>query len=104
MLIPKGHSDLCVIGRVKVSWKMVTGIINCRLALTIAFHDTLYGLHASWGIGTTSLESKMLQQLTKMREDILHNISLGLKKAYGILDQERCLDILAGYNMGPRAL
>ena len=39
-----------------------------------------------------------------MRGVVLHEILLYLQKAYDALDRERCLDILAGYGVGPRTL
>ena len=39
-----------------------------------------------------------------MREEDLHAIFLDLKKAYDALYRSRCLDILEGYGVGPRAL
>ena len=39
-----------------------------------------------------------------MREDIIYEIFLDLYKDYDALDQERRLDILAGYGLGPQAL
>ena len=39
-----------------------------------------------------------------MKETVLCAIFLNLYKAYGALDIERCLDILAGYGVGPRTI
>ena len=78
--------------------------MNHWINSTIYFHDTLCGFHSVQGTGTASLESKLLQHLTEMREDIIYEIFLGLRKAYGALDGERCLDLLVGYSVGPRAL
>ena len=36
-------------------------------------------------------------------EEVLYMIFLDLHKAYDALDRSRCLDILEGYNVGPRA-
>ena len=38
------------------------------------------------------------------REVVLHNILLYLQKAYSELDMDRCIKILAGYGVIPRAL
>ena len=45
----------------------------------------------------------MLQKLAAMREEVLYVIFLDLQKAYDALDKERCLEILEGYSVGPRA-
>ena len=39
-----------------------------------------------------------------MREAVLHEIFLELHKEYDALDRSRCLEILEGYGVGPRAL
>ena len=39
-----------------------------------------------------------------MMEAVLHTILLELHKAYGALDWDMCLDILAVYGVGPRIL
>ena len=39
-----------------------------------------------------------------MRETFLHPIFLDLRKAYYALDRDHCLDILAGYGVGPMTL
>ena len=44
----------------------------------------------------------MFQQLIAMGETVLHTIFLELRKAYNALDRDRCLDILAGYEVVPR--
>ena len=51
--------------------------------------------------GTTTFEEN-LQQLTDMKEAVLHSIFLNLSKAYYDLGRDRCLDILAGFGLGPR--
>ena len=56
------------------------------------------------GTGTVSLESKLLQQLMVMREEVMYEILLDLHKAYDSLDSDRCLNILAAYGVGLRAI
>ena len=53
---------------------------------------------------TTILDSKLVQQLIAMRERVLHYILLDLLKAYNALDRDPYLDILSGYEVGPRTL
>ena len=43
----------------------------------------------------TSLEAKLLQRMTEIREAVLYEIYLDLQKAYDGLDRDQCLDILA---------
>ena len=39
-----------------------------------------------------------------MREEAFQKTFLDLQNLYDALEQDRCLDILAGYGMGPRTL
>ena len=54
-------------------------------------------------IGAT-FEEKLFQQLISMRDTVPYAIILNLCKACYTLDMERCLDILAGYRVGPRTI
>ena len=85
-------------------WKAISGITNHRISTSIQLHNALHGFRAGRGTGTTTLEANMVQKLITMRETILHSILLDLRKAYDALDRYRCLDILAGYVVGPRML
>ena len=55
-------------------------------------------------MGTATLKINMLQQITSMRETVFRFMFLDLRKACNILDRDRCLDILAGYGVGPSTL
>ena len=71
----------------EVMWKVVAAILNLRLTASITYHDFL----------------QLLQQLAALREEVLYVIFLDLHKAYDALDRSRCLDILKGYGVAPRA-
>ena len=64
----------------------------------------LHGFWAGRGTGNAALKVKLLQHLTAMGEAILFEVFLDLQKAYDALDRYRCLNILAEYRVGPRAL
>ena len=51
---------------------MVIKILNHCQTATIQFHNTLHGFLVDKGIGTASLEAKLLQQLVTMREEVLY--------------------------------
>ena len=51
-------------------------------------------------MGTSSLEAKMLQQLTSMKEEVLYKVFLDLKKVYDALGREHFMDILVSYRAG----
>ena len=88
----------------EVMWKVVAEIINRRFTASITYHDFLHGFRAGCGTGTTTLEAKLLQKLAALREEVLYVIFLDLHKAYNALDRSRCLEILEGYGIGPRAI
>ena len=76
---------------------------NSRFTASIAFHGVLHVFQESCGTGTSSLESKLIQKLTDMREEVLYTIFLDLHKAYDALDSEIFLQTLEGYGVEPRA-
>ena len=105
ILITKGDvRNFRAIGIVEVLWKIIMGLLNRSFKLLIGFHDVLYGLRAGRGTGTTSLEANLPQQLTDMREAVLHKIFLEPHNSYAALDRDKCLDILEGYRMVTREL
>ena len=105
VIIPKREgTDVRGIGLVHVLWKTISGIINIRITSSIQLHDTLHGFCAGRGTDTDTLEEKLLQQLINMRDMVLHSVFHGLIKVYDAIDRDVCLDILAGYGVGPRTL
>ena len=66
-------------------------MIKFRIGSAVIHHDKLHGFRVGRGMGTASLKAKMLQQLTVMREEVLYEVFLDLKRAYDTLDQERCM-------------
>ena len=77
------------------------GIINLRLTAVIQFHDNLHGFYIRRGAGNTSLESKLLHQLTAIMDEVLYEVFLDLHKANDALDRESCMDFLIEYEVGP---
>ena len=55
------------IGLSEVVWRVVTVIISLCLTIYIDFHNVLHGFWAGHGIGTTSLEAKLIHQIMAMR-------------------------------------
>ena len=80
------------------------GLLNQNFTLEIVFHDVIHGFRIRCGAGTASLEAKLLQHLTSMREVVIHDIFMDLLKVYDDLDREKYLNILVGYNVGPREI
>ena len=52
------------------------------LPASIIYHDSLHGFRAGRCTGTATLEVKLLQKVTAMREEVLHAIFMDLHKAY----------------------
>ena len=67
---------------------------NRRFTACVTFNDVLHGFWADHGTGNASLKAKLLQKLAVMREEVLYVNFLDLHKANGILDRDRCLEIL----------
>ena len=63
------------------------GILNLFITLDIVYHDTLYGFLEGQGMGTASLNTKILQNLVYMREEVLYDIFLDIYKDDGALDR-----------------
>ena len=60
VLIPNWGGDYQGTGLVKLVLNVVAVILNCRFTTSIAFHYVLHDLRAGRGIGTASLEAKLL--------------------------------------------
>ena len=71
ILIPKGGGYYRVIGLVKVIWKAVAVILNRQFTATITYHDFLHGFRSGYDTVTTTIEVKLLQQLSALKEEVL---------------------------------
>ena len=77
-------------------------ILDLRFTYSITSHHVLHSFWAGYGTGISSIETKLIHQLSAMREEVLYAIFLYLQKLYGVLDRDRCLEILEGYDVGPQ--
>jgi hypothetical protein len=84
-------------------WKVIEKVMVAQLSV-IELHDCLHGELPKWGMGTAIMEVKLQQQLAWVEQEPLYQIYLDLRKAYDALDRGRCLEILAGYRVGPNLL
>ena len=67
VLLLKGHGEFRGIGLVKILYEELLGLVNCQIEAEANFHEVIHGFQAEQGTGTTSLEAKLLQNLTKIR-------------------------------------
>jgi len=93
VLIPKGGGDYRGIGLLEPIWKGLEQIMDCRLD-TIKLHDCLHGCRAHRGTGTMVMEAKLAQQLLYLELKPFYGVFLDLKKAFDLMDRERCIMIL----------
>ncbi len=70
----------------------------------LKLHNCLHGGLPCQGMGTAIMEVKLNQQCVWVDQAPLYQIYLELKKAYDALNQTWCLEILAGYGVGPNLL
>ena len=80
-MIPKGGWEYHGIVLVEVIWKAVTVIPNCCLTAAITCHNFLHGFRAVRGAGTANLKLNLIQQVSALREEVLHEIFLNLQKS-----------------------
>ena len=101
VLIPKDVPDeYRGIALLEVLYKLISSIINRRMANKIPFHDSIHGFRAKRGTGTAIIEAKLHMQLTQRAKKPLFMIFLDLKKAYDTLNRQRTMQILEGYGVG----
>ena len=101
VLLPKGGCKYCVIGLVEVLWKVISIIIYQRLTDSIEFHDILHGFRACRGTGMATLESKILQHISGLQQDMFYEVFVYIHNAYDALDRGHALEILEGYGVDP---
>ena len=70
--------------------------------MAVQFHGILHGFWVGRGMGTASLEAKVLHQLMGMREEVLYEVFPDLWKVYDTLDRYWCMYIIVGYGVGLR--
>jgi len=106
VLIPKPEQagKFRGIGLLEPAWKVISMIINQRLAEAIQFHPAVHGFRNSRGTGTAILECKLLMQIAHKRCQPLYQIFLDFSKAYPTLHRERSLEILKGYGVGRKVI
>jgi hypothetical protein len=103
VLMPKGKGDYQGIRLLEPIWKVVEVLMD-KQYLAIKLHGCLHGFCAGKGRGTATMEVKLAQQLAYQEQEAWYQIFLDLQKAYDAMDRGRCLEILAGYVVGPKLI
>ena len=98
---PKGNTDTWGIGLLELLWKVVEAIIDTCLRASVHIHNTIHRLRAGRGIGTSTLEIKLEQDLAGVEQDPLLLVFLDLLKAYDTVDRVHLMMNLEGYGAGP---
>ena len=88
-LILKGVGDYRGIGLVEVVWKAVAVIFNCHFTAASTYHYFLHVFQAGCGMGTATLDIKLLHQVATFSQEVLNAIFLHLHKTYYDLDRSR---------------
>ena len=81
---------------------MIAIIVYQRLVAAIEFHDILHGFQVKQGMGTATLEAKLLHQISGMRQEVMYKIFFDIHKSYNVTERGRTLIILEGYVVGTR--
>ena len=84
----------------EVLWKAISIIIYQNLVESIDFHDIMHRFRFWRGIGTATLEAKILQKIAGIRQEVLYDIFVDIHMAYDALDWGHVLVILEGYGVG----
>ena len=101
-MLPKGEGEFKGIRLVEIIWKVFSLIMNNRLHYDITLHDAPDGCRKSQGIGTDTLEEKLVQQLAGICREPLFQVLLDVRKSYALLDRTRCMKALKGYGLGTK--
>ena len=83
-------------------WEVWTSIVSSRLQNSIVLHDVLHGFRQRRGKGTATMEANLEQQVVGIVHVPLFQVFLGVRKAYNLIYQGRCMEILREYGLGPR--
>ena len=80
-------------------WKVIERVIDKRLK-AIALRNSLHGCRNGRGTGTVVMEAKLTQQLAHIEQPSFYGAFINLKKAFDVIDRERCLLLLEGHGAG----
>ena len=103
VLIPKDDAGgVRGIGLLETLHKLISAIINMRLAKSINFCQAIHGFRRGRGCYTAIGETKLRIQEVTSNYKTLYQIYLDLTKAYDSIDRAQVIKILEIYKVGPR--
>ena len=102
VLIPKNDKgDVRGIGLLEVLHKLVSQVINMRMAAKVRFLEEVHGFRSGRGTYTAIGETKIRLQLAVHTSETTYQVYLDLKKAYDSIDRDRIIHIMKKYGVGP---
>ena len=103
VIIPKDDvGGVRGIGLLEVIHKVVSQIINLRMATAITFLEDVHGFRRKRGTYTAIGEAKVRMQMAIGESKTIYQIYLDLRKAYDSIDRNRVLLLLEKYGVGIR--
>ena len=81
VLILKWRGEYQGIGIVEVVWKVYEVVVNFWIKRSVTLHVALHGLRSGRGLGTSTLEEKLVQQLVDIAHNPLFQVILDVSKA-----------------------
>ena len=89
------------IGLLETIHKLVSQVINLRMAKSINFCEEVHGFCRKRGTHTAIGETKISMQIAACKSDTIFQVFLDLRKAYDSIDRNRVLKLLEKYGVGP---
>ena len=102
VIIPKDDKGgVRGIGLLETIHKLVSQIINIRMASAVSFDKDVHGFRKRRGTYTAIGERKLRMQMAVCASTTIYQVYLDLRKAYDSIDRQRVLLILEKYKVGP---
>ena len=104
VFIQKGNADTRVTSLLDVLQKVIKAVINTWVKTDVHFHDNLHAFCARQVTGTSIMDVKMDQDMSRIDQVPFFLLLLELRKAYDTLGHRHLLQTLEGYRAGQNYL
>ena len=102
VIIPKDDKGgVRGIGLLEAIHKLISQIINLRIAAAVKFDEDVHGFRRRRGTYTAIGERKLRMQMAACLSTTVYQVYLDLRKAYDSVDRERVITLLEKYKVGP---